>query len=88
MERLCEHLITVHNITDIDILTGPENEISSHRRVSGCKKAFEEHGIPFDENKVFFGTYWYDSGENHESRMFTALTPTLCLPLRYVVRIG
>lgn len=63
MERLCEHLITVHNITDIDILTGPENAISSHRRVSGCKKALEKHGIPFDENKVFFGTYWYDSGE-------------------------
>lgn len=68
MERLCEHLISVHKFTDIDILTGPENNIFSHRRLAGCKRAFEKHGIPFDENKVFFGSFWYDSGEQLAKR--------------------
>ncbi len=27
MERLCEHLITVHKFRDIDILTGPKDNI-------------------------------------------------------------
>ena len=68
MEKLCEHLITIHNITDIHILTGPKENIFSHRRVRGCKRAFEKHGIPFDENKVFFGDFWYDSGESLANR--------------------
>ncbi len=62
MEKICEHLIKVHNITDIDILTGQEENIFSHRRISGCKKVLERHGIPFKENKVYYGDFWYDSG--------------------------
>ncbi len=62
MEQICEHLISVHGFTDIDILTGSEDSIFSHRRLAGCKKAFERHGIPFDEKKVFYGNFWYDSG--------------------------
>ncbi len=75
MEELCEHLITVHNITDIDILTGPKEQTASHRRVSGCKKAFEKHGIPFNENKVYFGTFWYDSGETLAKRYLSGELP-------------
>ncbi len=62
MEKICEHLIKVHNITDIDILTGQDESIFSHRRISGCKKALERYGIPFKENKVYYGDFWYDSG--------------------------
>lgn len=41
MERLCEHLITVHKFRDIDILTGPKDNIFSYRRLEGCKRAFD-----------------------------------------------
>ena len=41
MERLCEHLITVHKFSDIDILTGPKDNIFSYRRLEGCKRAFD-----------------------------------------------
>lgn len=68
MERLCEHLITVHKFRDIDILTGPKDNIFSYRRLEGCKRAFEKHGIPFGENKVFFGSFWYDSGKRLAER--------------------
>lgn len=75
MEKLCEHLITVHKITDIDILTGGEDNAAALRRVSGCKKAFERHGIPFDENKVYFGTFWYDSGDKLAKRYLSGELP-------------
>lgn len=75
MEKLCEHLITVHKIRNIDILTGGEGNEAALRRVSGCKKAFEKHGIPFDENKVYFGTFWYDSGEKLAKRYLSGELP-------------
>lgn len=75
MERICEHLITAHKFKDIDILTGPQYNILSLRRVSGCKKAFEKHGIPFNENKVYFGTFWYDSGEELAKRYLSGELP-------------
>lgn len=63
MEALTEHLILKHNLRDFHILTGFEETDVSHKRVEGCKKAFEKHNIPFDESKVFYGNFWNDSGE-------------------------
>ncbi len=62
MEKICSHLMNAHNITDINILTGPKDSVFAQRRLSGCRKAFEKQGIPFDESKVFYGNFWYDSG--------------------------
>ncbi len=62
MEQICEHLITAHDVTDIDILTGFKDSIFSHRRLLGCRKAFEKHGLKIDENKVYYGDFWYNSG--------------------------
>ncbi len=68
MQHICEHLITVHGITDIDILTGPQDSEFAQRRISGCKKAFEKHGIPFDESRVYYGDFWYGSGYDMAQR--------------------
>lgn len=62
MEEIADHLISEHGFMDIAILTGFEDNPKSHIRVSGCKKAFEKHGIPFDESKVYYGNFWNDSG--------------------------
>ncbi len=62
IERICDHLISVHGFTDIDILTGQEDNPFSHRRLEGCRKAFHNHGMPFDESKVHYGDFWYGSG--------------------------
>lgn len=63
MEQVAEHLITVHGYTDIDILTGEEGDPVSRSRAEGCKRAFKNHGIPFDERKLHYGNFWNDSGE-------------------------
>lgn len=53
MERICTHLISVHNITDIDILTGQKNNMFSERRLSGGGNE-STHGFRYTE----------DGGEN------------------------
>lgn len=63
MEELVDHLIDVHGFTDIDLLTGYAQIDVSEQRVSGCKKSLGKHGIPFDESKLIYGTFWTDSGE-------------------------
>ncbi len=61
---ITSHLIEVHGFTDIDMLTGFENTPSAVMRVQGYRKALEQHGIPYDPNKVIFGNYWINSGED------------------------
>ena len=35
---------------------------SGFQRITGCKRAFEEYGLEFDENRVKFGDLTYESG--------------------------
>ncbi len=63
MEQIAEHLISVHHFTDIDILTGGENDPSSRQRLGGCIRAFERNGIKIKKNKIHYGNHWTDSGE-------------------------
>ncbi len=75
MTEIAEHLITVHGLTKIDILTGFEDMSVSHTRVSGCRKAFEKHSIPFDESHVYYGNFWNDSGYTLAERYLSGELP-------------
>lgn len=75
MERITEHLITAHGYTDIDILTGYEDDPISQRRAEGCKRAFRKHGISFDDSKLHYGTFWNDSGEELAQRYISGELP-------------
>ncbi|MDE5577607.1 MAG: substrate-binding domain-containing protein [Oscillospiraceae bacterium] len=75
MEKITEHLITVHGCTDIDFLCGRENDPITEMRISGCKKAFEKHGIPFDNSKIYYGNFWNDSGEALARRYISGELP-------------
>lgn len=63
-KAITNHLIEVHGFTNIDILTGHKFINASHLRVNGYKDALESHGISFDEQKVFFGDFWMNSGHD------------------------
>ncbi len=62
LKDITEHLIEVHGFTKIDILTGHDYLDASHLRVSGYRTALEEHGIPYEEERVHFGNFWVTSG--------------------------
>ncbi len=62
-EAITRHLVEVHHLTDIDILTGFEGLETSYQRVQGCRNVLEEHGISLPENHVIYGDFWMISGE-------------------------
>ena len=63
--KVVEHVITHHGCRDIFHLAGDRkpDHCFSEDRFESYKRVLEEHGIPFDEEKVYYGTLWYDCGE-------------------------
>ena len=72
---ICGHLIDHHGFTDIHILTGQEHLPVSRNRIKGYRKALEDHGIAFDDSKVFFGDFWLNSGHEQAKRYISGDLP-------------
>lgn len=66
--KLTSHLITEHAFTDIDFLTGMKEIESSRVRVESFLNTLRAHSITPDENKVFYGNFWFSSGEELADR--------------------
>ena len=64
IKALISHLIEVHGYTDIAFLTGKSWHPYSKDRLKAYKECMEEHGLKVRDNRVFFGDFWYTSGEN------------------------
>lgn len=75
MEDITDHLIEVHGLTDIDMLTGFDNIEASHKRVAGYRRALEKHGIAYNEKKVYFGNFWLDSGKETAQKYISGELP-------------
>ena len=71
IEEITDHLIEVHWFTDIHILSGYDFIDASVKRVEGYRESLEKHGIPFDENKAFFGDFWFNSGRLQAERLLS-----------------
>lgn len=63
LERITEHLITVHGLSHFDVLTGRRNDAVAQKRLAGCIRALQRHGIPLPEEHIIYGNFWIDSGE-------------------------
>lgn len=64
IEDITDHLIEKHGFKNIDFLSGFDFLEASKLRVQGYKNSLLKHGIPFDENKVYYGNFWTNSGES------------------------
>lgn len=63
---VCEviaHLIEVHGCTDIAFMTGPKEHPHSQARLEGYRRALLRAGLAVDEERIFYGDFWYDEGE-------------------------
>ena len=69
--EITKHLIDVHNCRKIYLLTGQEEYDGSHRRKNGYIRALTDSGIPVDENHIFYGDFWYTSGEQLANRLIS-----------------
>ena len=63
-KKIIDHLIEKHGLRDIAFLTGKSWHPHSITRLQAYRDSLEEHGIEFDESKVFYGDFWYTSGES------------------------
>ena len=66
---LIDHLIKKHGYKDIAFLTGKAWHPYSKERMQAYKDAMEEHGLEIRSNRMFYGDFWYTSGENLGDRL-------------------
>ena len=63
-KKVITHLIEKHGVKDIAFLTGKSWHPHSKLRLQAYKNALEEHGIEVKEDRIFYGDFWYTSGES------------------------
>lgn len=55
------HLLSLGH-RKIAFITGPSGLEGSYSRLEGCKKAFEDFGIKWDDGMIYVGDYSYEAG--------------------------
>ena len=63
MQKLVDHLIEVHHYKDIIFLNGRKEHIHSAQRLKGYMDSMKAHGLTVTDDMIYYGTYWYDSGD-------------------------
>ena len=69
VKQSINHLIEVHGYTDIAYLTGKAWHHYSKLRLQAFMDAMTEHDLPVGRDRVFYGDFWYTSGENLGERL-------------------
>jgi diguanylate cyclase (GGDEF)-like protein len=57
MEALIRHFIVDHHFTRINFISGPLSNPDVKYRLNIYKRVLEEHGIEYDDNRVFIGGF-------------------------------
>ena len=60
--EIVEHVISVHGCRDVYHVAGKKDKYFTHERIAAYKSVLEKYGIPFDEEKIYYGTLWRDCG--------------------------
>ena len=57
MEAIVRHFVQDHGYSVINYISGPLENNDSIERMNAYKKVLEEHGIPIDEKRIFYGNF-------------------------------
>ena len=74
-ESMCAvvaHLIEAHGFKDIAFLTGKKWHRHSQQRLKAYMDTMASHGLEVRENRVFYGDFWYDSGEQCADQLLSS----------------
>ena len=63
MKKVVEHFIVEHNMTKIHFVKGVEGNPDGEARYKGYLDALEEHGIPYNEERVSHGDFYVTGAE-------------------------
>ena len=69
VKKLVNHLIEDHGYTDIAYLTGKAWHHYSKQRLQAFIDAMSEHSLSVGKDRVFYGDFWYTSGESLGDRL-------------------
>ena len=62
-ELMTRHIIQKHGCRDICFLSGPVEDDIPRKRLAGFRKAMADCGLTVNEDRIFYGEYWYSYGE-------------------------
>ncbi len=66
---MIEHLYKVHNCKDIAYMTGVKGHPHAEHRLECFRKAMADNGLEIDENKLYYGDFWYFEGDNFVAKL-------------------
>ncbi len=76
MTTLMTHILDDHCCRDIYILTGMKGNLVAEDRLAKCLKELDDRNILYKKDQiVFYGDFWYTSGENLASRIVGGEVP-------------
>ncbi len=58
LDDIIRHFIVDHYYRKINFLTGPKDNPVSIQRLNAYKRILAEYGIPYEEDRVFYGDFW------------------------------
>ena len=73
--ELITHLITVHGCKDIAFVSGKKWHKHSKERLQAFRDAMKKANLPIPENRIFYGDYWYQSGEVYADQLLSQNEP-------------
>ena len=69
IKKVITHLIEDHNLTDIAFLTGKSWHPHAKKRLQAFIDCMHDHGLEVPESRIFYGDFWYTSGESVAERI-------------------
>ena len=63
------HLYECHGCTDIAYMTGIKGHPHAESRLEAYRKTMAELGLEVDEERIYYGDFWYDEGENFVKKL-------------------
>lgn len=69
MGNMVSHLIKKHDAKKICYLSGPRQNYESRERLEGAKRSLEEFGKILDEENIYYGDFWVESGRQFVNQL-------------------
>ena len=75
MRQIVEHVITRHNARTLNYISGPLSNPEALARYQAFQDVLKEHGIDFDERRVYFGEFRPADGKRAAEEMLAGDLP-------------
>ena len=67
--QVMEHMVADHGYRRINFMNGRKNDVYSDERLEVYREVLEEHGIAYDERRVYYGQFWEKPTHREMERM-------------------